>query len=137
MESDEAEWLLITPEEAVQYLGCAARFSNPSKTRTVHDGILCGVTGRIISGAITRRFLACNQFEYEVCEILDPESRPRLRKDLTEEELQRERLTEKMAEDLLDKMRRRIQSSDNKKKVAIESATKYFDRKQEEHNGNA
>lgn len=130
MENDEIKWLMITPEEAVQFFGCAARFSNPSKTRTVHDGILCGVTGRIISGAITRRFLACNQFEYEVCEILDSESKPRLRKDLTEEELQRQRLTEKMAEDLLEKMRRRIQSKGDKKKVVIENATDYFDRKE-------
>ena len=130
MENDEVKWLFITPEEAVQFFGCAARFSNPSKTRTIHDGILCGVTGRMSSGAIKRRFLACNQFEYEVCEILDPESKPRLRKDLTEEELQRQRLTEKMAEDMLDKMRRRIQSKTNKTKAIVEDATDYFDRKE-------
>lgn len=130
MENDEVKWLFITPEEAVQFFGCAARFSNPSKTRTIHDGILCGVTGRMSSGAIKRRFLACNQFEYEVCEILDPESKPRLRKDLSEEELQRERLIEKMAEDMLDKMRRRIQSKTNKTKAIVEDATDYFDRKE-------
>jgi len=130
MENDEVRWLLITPEEAVQFFGCAARFSNPSKTRTIHDGILCGVTGRMSSGAIKRRFLACNQFEYEVCEILDPESKPRLRKDLTEEELQYERLVTNKAEDILDKMRRRIQSKTDRTKAIIETATEYFDRKE-------